>query len=70
MYIKGSEDGIHCRIIIHMDVDGDVEQVPRILAGSQHYSMTLGHWADALQETADVLGFAVERLEAEDGKGG
>jgi len=68
--IKGSEDGIHCRIIIHMDVDGDVEQVPRILAGSQHYSMTLGHWADALQETAAVLGFAVERLEAEDGKGG
>jgi L-fucose isomerase-like protein len=68
--IKGSEDGIHCRIIIHMDVDGDVEQVPRILAGSQHYSMTLGHWADALQETAAVLGFAVERLEAEDGEGG
>ena len=68
--IKGSEDGIHCRIIIHMDVDGDVEQVPRILAGSQHYSMTLGHWADTLQETAAALGFAVERLEAEDGKGG
>jgi L-fucose isomerase-like protein len=68
--IKGSEDGIHCRIIIHMDVDGDVEQVPQILAGSQHYSMTFGHWADALQETAAVLGFAVERLRGKGGKNG
>ena len=60
--IKGSEDGIHCRIIIHMDVDGDIQRVPEVIVGSQHVSMTFGRWLSALQEVGDLLGFEVRHL--------
>ena len=60
--IKGSEDGIHCRIIIHMSVKGDVQRVPEIIVGSQHVSMTFGHWLSALKEAGDLLGFEVQHL--------
>ena len=60
--VKGSEDGIHCRVIIHMDVDGDIQRVPEIIVGSQHVSMTFGRWLGALQEVGDLLGFEVRHL--------
>ncbi len=59
---KRSEDGGHCRIIIHMDVDGDVERLPEILVGSQHMSMAFGRWQQALTEAAKLLDMEVARL--------
>jgi len=64
--IKGSHEpeavGGNCRICIHMDVDGDVEKVPQIIVGSQHFSMTFGHWLPAMIEAGDLLGFEVQHL--------
>ncbi len=61
--IVGTEDGIHCREIVHMTVDGDVEKVPEMIVGSQHASMTLGHWMDALLEAGKILDLEVHRLQ-------
>lgn len=60
--VKRSEDGGHCRIIIHMDVDGDVTRLPEVLVGSQHMSMAFGRWRQALAEAARLLGMRVEHL--------
>ena len=60
--IKSSEDGIHCRIIVHMSVDGDIRKVPQVIVGSQHVSMAFGHWLSALKETGEILGFEVRHL--------
>ncbi len=60
--IKSSEDGIHCRIVIHMDVDGDIERVSDVIVGSQHVSMTFGHWFDSLSAAGDLLGLDVRHL--------
>jgi len=62
--IKGSEDGGHCRIIIHMTVDGDVAELSRALVGSQHMSMTFGHWQRALGEAAKLLGMQAKHPRA------
>lgn len=59
---QGSEDGVHCRIIIHMTVDGDVARLPQVIVGSQHMSMAFGHWSDALAETAELLGMQLAHL--------
>ena len=61
-WVKRSEDGIHCRIIIHMDVKGDVEKLPEIIVGSQHISMTYGHWLNALKEAGKLLNLEVLHL--------
>ncbi|MCD6335298.1 MAG: hypothetical protein J7M27_08210 [Candidatus Latescibacteria bacterium] len=60
--IKNSEDGIHCRIIIHMSVEGNVQKVPEIIVGSQHVSMTFGHWLGALKELGNLLDLEVRHL--------
>lgn len=60
--IKSSEDGIHCRIIIHMNVNGDIKRVPEVIVGSQHVSMAFGHWLGALKEAGKLLGFEVRHL--------
>jgi len=61
--IKGSHEPVGtCRICIHMDVDGDVNRVPQIIVGSQHFSMTFGHWLTALSEAGNLLGFEVRHL--------
>jgi len=60
--IKGSEDGIHCRIIVRMSVDGDVTRVPEVIVGSQHVSMTFGHWLGAFKEVGHLLGLEVRHL--------
>jgi len=57
--IKGSEDTTLCRITIHMSVDGDLKKVPQIIVGSQHASMTLGHWLTAMTEVGNLLGLEV-----------
>ncbi len=59
---KGSEDGGHCRIIIHMTVDGDVTRLPRVLVGSQHMSMAFGRWEQALSEAAKLLDMETAHL--------
>ena len=59
---QGSEDGIHCRIIIHMTVDGDVARLPQVIVGSQHMSMAFGHWSEALAETGKLLGMELAHL--------
>ncbi|MBD3182417.1 hypothetical protein GF312_09000 [Candidatus Poribacteria bacterium] len=59
---KYSEDGIHCRVIVHMSVNGDVKRIPEIIVGSQHVSMTYGHWLKALQELKSLMGFDVQHL--------
>lgn len=62
-YIKYSEDPEKtCRICIHMGVNGDVAKVPSIMAGSQHYSMTFGHWLQDLVEAGQMLGIQVMHL--------
>lgn len=60
--VKYSEDGIHCRIIIHMSVEGEIKRVPEIIVGSQHVSMTFGHWLRALKKVGFLLGFDVLHL--------
>jgi L-fucose isomerase-like protein len=60
--VKDSEDGIHCRVIIHMSVNGDLRKIPEILVGSQHISMTYGHWLGALKEVGNLLGFEIKHL--------
>jgi len=59
---KGSEDGVHCRIIIHISVDGDVARLSQVLVGSQHMSMAFGHWLQALGEAAELLGMKLACL--------
>lgn len=61
-YTKGSEDGIHCRVIVHIDVKGDVGKIPEILVGSQHISMTFGHWLKTLKKVGELLGIEVLHL--------
>ncbi|RKX99554.1 hypothetical protein DRP77_13055 [Candidatus Poribacteria bacterium] len=61
-WIKGNEDGIHCRVIVHMAVDGDVKKVPEVMVGSQHVSMTFGHWLRTFKEVGRMLGFEVRSL--------
>jgi len=61
-WVKRSEDGIHCRIIIHMDVKGNIERLPDLIVGSQHISMTYGHWLNALKETGKLLNLEVLHL--------
>lgn len=60
--VKRSEDGTHCRVIVHIEVDGDVERIPEILVGSQHVSMTFGHWLSALRRAGELLGMEVLSL--------
>jgi len=59
---KSSEDGIHCRVIVHMSVEGDVKGLSDALVGSQHMSMCFGHWLAALDEVGKLLGFEVHHL--------
>jgi len=58
---KYSEDGIHCRVIVHLDVDGEIERIPNILTG-QHISMVFGRWLEPLREAAKILGLKVLSL--------
>lgn len=60
--IKGSEDGIHCRVVVHMNVDGDINKVPEIIVGDKHVSMTFGHWLAALKEMGNILGLEVNQI--------
>jgi len=60
--VKSSEDGGHCRVIVRMSVDGDVRRVSEVIVGSQHVSVAFGHWLDALDETANLLGMEVHHL--------
>jgi len=61
-HVRGSEDGGHCRVIIHMSVDGDVNSLSQVLVGSQHMSMTFGHRQRALSEAAELLGIQAKHL--------
>lgn len=60
--IKRTEDGIHCREIVHMNVDGDVGDISGIIVGSQHVSMTLGHWMGPLLEAGKLLDLEIRHL--------
>jgi len=60
--VKDSEDGGHCRVIVHMSVDGEVERVPDVIVGSQHVSMAFGHWRETLEQTGQLLGMEVQYL--------
>ncbi len=60
--VKYSVDGGHCRVIIHMSVDGETSRVAETVVGSQHMSMTFGHWASALESTARFLDLDVQKL--------
>jgi len=60
--IKSSEDGIHCRVIVHMSVEGNMNELQDALVGSQHMSMCFGHWLGALDEAGKLLGFEVRHL--------
>jgi len=63
-HVRDSEDGGHCRVIVHMSVDGDVAALSRVLVGSQHMSMAFGHWQRALGEAAKLLGMQARHLRA------
>ncbi len=60
--IKHSMDGIHCRVIVHMEIDGDISKVPDIIVGSQHMSMIFGHWQEELEAMADQLSLSINTL--------
>lgn len=45
-----------------MNVDGDIKRVPEIILGSQHISMTFGHWLPAIKKAGNLLGFEVQHL--------
>jgi len=60
--VKGSEDGGHCRVIVHMEVDGDVDKVPEVVVGSQHMSMTFGRWLGTFLEAGKLMGLEVRHL--------
>ncbi len=60
--MKGSDDGGYCRVVMHMSVDGDVGCVPELIVGSQHVSMTFGHWPESLEEAGKLLGMETEHL--------
>lgn len=61
-YTKYSVDGVHCRVIIHIDINGDVKKIPKILVGSQHISMTYGHWLKPLKTFGKIMGIKVYTL--------
>ncbi|NQS89208.1 hypothetical protein HQ584_05410 [Patescibacteria group bacterium] len=59
-YADGKDRGMYCRIAIYMNVDGDIKKIPEIIVGSQHISMTFGHWLHALKKAGSLLGFEVQ----------
>ena len=38
-----------------MKVNGDVKKVSETMVGSQHVSMTFGHWLKPLKKAAELL---------------
>lgn len=60
--VRESEDGGHCRVIVHIEVEGDVERVPQIRVGSQHFSMAFGRWLGAIEEFARLKGMELLSL--------
>jgi L-fucose isomerase-like protein len=54
--------GGNCRFRVNMSVNGDILKVPSVWVGSQHHSMTFGHWLAALREAGDLLDFEVRHL--------
>lgn len=58
-----SVDGVHCRVIVHIKVDGNVRKVPETVVGSQHMSMCFGHWLEPIKEMARLLRLDVATLE-------
>jgi len=49
-------------IFLNVYAANDVEKVPQIIVGSQHFSMTFGHWLPAMTKAGDLLGFKVQHL--------
>ena len=45
-----------------MSVEGDIQSVPEIIVGSQHVSMTFGHWLGAIKEAGNLLGLEVQHF--------
>ncbi len=60
--VKESEDGGHCRVIVHIEVDGDVREVPKVRIGSQHFSMTFGRWREVFDSLGRLLNLEVLSL--------
>jgi len=60
--VKGTEDGIHCREIVYIELEGDLGRIRESLVGSQHMSMTSGHWIDAVQDAAKLLDMEVRSI--------
>jgi len=52
-----------CRFRVNMQVkSGHVKDVPSIVVGTNHHSMTLGHWQAALLEAGKLLDLEVRHL--------
>jgi L-fucose isomerase-like protein len=52
-----------CRFRVNMKVtNGHANEVPSIMVGSSHYSMTLGHWQQAFVEAGELLDLEVRHL--------
>jgi L-fucose isomerase-like protein len=50
----------HCRFRVNMSVNGDIYKAQPVLnVGSQHNSMTFGHWLPALKEAGSLLDLEV-----------
>ncbi len=60
--IEDTEDGIHCREIVRVSIDEKMEDIRGWMVGSQHVSMTLGHWLEPLKETGELLDLDVRHL--------
>jgi len=54
----------HCRFRVNMSVNGNIYKAQPVLnVGSQHNSMTFGHWLPALKEAGSLLDLEVVYLE-------
>ena len=52
-----------CRFRVDMSVDGgSVKDIPSIMVGTNHNSMTFGHWLPALLEAGKLLNLEVNHL--------
>jgi len=45
-----------------LEATGGVERLPNLIVGSQHISMTYGHWLNALMEAGKLLNLEVLHL--------
>jgi len=60
--VESPNDGSNVCHTYYLSVDGDIKRIPQIMVGTEHASMTFGHWLGTLKEVGDLLGLEVRHL--------